>query len=124
MVCLDQARDGVDPCIKEAPPRWMRPQRQDKYPYLSLKVANKMSKLVVRGYISEGVILALRSLFPVPRVVKYICMVFGATISGLNDSMWYPNFILPSMVSFLMMLGLKMHMVNLDVGEMFYNFRI
>ena len=51
-------------------------------------------------------------------------MVFDATVIGLNNSLWDTNFMLPSMVSFIMMVGSEMHMVNLDVGEMFYNFRL
>ena len=50
-------------------------------------------------------------------------MVFDAIVSGLNNSMWDPKFMLTSMGSFLMMVGLKMHIVDLYVEEMFYNFR-
>ena len=62
--------------------------------------------------------------FYVPQVTEVICMVFDATISGLNNSLWYPNFLFPSMGSLLVILGPKTHMVDLDVGEMFYNFII
>ena len=40
---------------------WMIPQKREKYSYVSLNVANKMSKLVSRGYIVELVILTLES---------------------------------------------------------------
>ena len=43
-------------------------------------------------------------------------MVFEATVSGFNGSLWYPKFMLPSMGSLLMMVGPKTHMVDLDVG--------
>ena len=100
----------------------MRIQRRDKNRYISLKVANKMRKLVARGYTTEGLILALLSLFSVPKVIDDIRMVFDETVSGLNDFLWYPNFMLPSMGSLLMMVGPEMHMVNLDVGEFFIRF--
>ena len=49
-------------------------------------------------------------------------MVFDATVSGLNDYLWDTNFMLPSMGSLIIMVGPDKHMVNIDVGEMFYNF--
>ena len=54
----------------------MRPQRGDKYPSVSLNVANKMRKFIARGYIAEGVILALTYLFHMNKVTEDICMVF------------------------------------------------
>ena len=121
---LVQARDGVSPCIKEALSIWVRTQRRDKYPYISLNVANKMRKLVARGYTTEGVILTLTSLFYVPKVTYDIRMVFYATVSGLNDYLWDPKSMLTSMGSLIMMVGPEMHMVDLDAGEFFYIFRL
>ena len=43
-------------------------------------------------------------------------MVFDATMSELNDYMWSSNFIFPSMGGLLMMVGLEIHMVNIDAG--------
>ena len=50
-----------------------------------------MMKLVARGYITEGEILAMTPLFYVPKVTEDILMVFDATVSGLNNSLWDPN---------------------------------
>ena len=83
-----------------------------------------MRKLVVRGYITEEVILKLTSFVSMPNVTYYICMLFDATVSVPNDYLWNPNFMLTSMGSFLMMVGPETHMVNLDVGGKFYNFRL
>ena len=47
-------------------------------------------------------------------------MVFNVTVRGLNNLLRDPNFMLPSMGSLLMILGKNIHMVNIDVGEMFY----
>ena len=102
----------------------MGPQRREKNPSISLKVTRNMSKLVARGYIMEEVILSLTSFFYVSKVTYDICMVFDATVSGINDYLWDPNFMFPSMVSLLMMVGLEMHIVDLDAGEMFYNFKL
>ena len=111
-----QSWDVVGPWIKEAPPIWIRPQRRDNHPSVSLKVANKMGKLVTRGYIMEGVILILTYLFSVPKVTDDIHMVFDATVIRLNNSLWDPNFVLTSMGSFPMVVGLDTHMADLDVG--------
>ena len=119
-----QAQDGLGPWIKEYPPRCMRPHRQEKYPSISLNVSNKTSKLVARGYIIEGVILTLTSLFSVTKVTEDICMVFDATVSGLNNYLSETHFMLPSMRSLLMMVGPETHMVDLDVEEIFYNFQL
>ena len=102
----------------------MRPQRRDNDPSVSLKVGNKMSKLVARGYITEGVVLANTSFFSVPNGIDNIYMVFDATDSGIYDSLWAPNFMLLSMRSLIMMVGPETHMEDLDVGEILYNFRL
>ena len=97
----------------------MIPKRLDNNPSVRLKVANNMRKLVSRGYITEGFIIALTSFFSVPMGTDDIRMVFDATVSRLKNSLWAPNFMLPSMGSLLMMVGLETHMVDLDVGGVF-----
>ena len=85
-------------------------------------MAKNTSKLVARGYITIGVILELTPFFYVSKGTYDTRMVFDATVIGINDSLWAPNFIFSSMGSFLMMVGLETHRVNIDVGEMFYKF--
>ena len=92
---LVQAQDGLSSGLKEAPPIWMRPQRRDNDPSVIIKVANKMNKLVDRGYIIEGVILVLTYFFSVNKGTDDICMVFDVTVSGLNNSLWDTNCMLP-----------------------------
>ena len=46
-------------------------------------------------------------------------MVFDTTVSRINDYLWDPNFMLLSMGTLLMMVVKEMHMVDLDVGDMF-----
>ena len=91
---------------------------------VSLKVDKKMIKLISRGYITEGGIIALTSLSSVPRVTYDICMVFDTTLRRLNNFLWDPKFMLLSMGSLLMIVGTETIMVDLDVGEMFYNFQV
>ena len=66
----------------------------------------------------------MTSFFSVPKGTYDIRMVFDTTFSGFNNYLLDPNFMLPSMGSLIMMVGLKTHMVDIDVGEMFYNIRL
>ena len=113
---------GVGPWIKEALPIYTGNQRRENNPSVSIKVNDKMSKLVSRGYIIEVVILALASLLYVPKGTYDIRMEFDATVSRINDSLWASNFIFPSMGSLLMMVGPETYMVDIDSREIFYNF--
>ena len=83
-----------------------------------------MINLDARGYITEGVILALMSCFSVAKGIENIKIVLDATVRRLNKSLCIQKFMLPSMVSFCITVGPKAHMVYIDVGEMFYNFRL
>ena len=51
-------------------------------------------------------------------------MVFDATISGIKNPLWDTRFLLRSMGSLIMIVGPNAHMVELDVGEIFDNFRL
>ena len=51
-------------------------------------------------------------------------MVFNDIVSGLSNSLWATKSMLPSMGSFIMMVGPKTHMFNLAVGVTFYSFKI
>ena len=114
---LVQPWEGVSSWIKEALTGWTRTQRQENDSYVILKVSNKMSKLIIRGYITEGIILVLTSFFSVPKGTDDICI-------GLKDYMWAPNLMLPSMGTLLMMMDPETHMVDLEFGGIFYNFRL
>ena len=74
-----------------------------------------MRKLVTKGYITEGVILGMTSLFFVLKRIDDIRMVFDATLSGLNNYLWDPNFMLLSMSSLLVIVGQDTHMVDIYV---------
>ena len=51
-----------------------------------------MSKMVARGYITEGVIIALASFLYVPKGTENIHMVFDVTIIGIKDYLWAKYF--------------------------------
>ena len=54
-----------------------------------------MIKLVVRVYITEGVILTLTSFLSTPNGTYNILMVFNITVSGLNDFICGTKFMFP-----------------------------
>ena len=70
-----------------------------------------MIKLVNRGYITEGEILCLMSFLSGTKGTEDISIFSNVTISRLNNSLWAPDFMLPSMGSFLMLVGPQMHML-------------
>jgi hypothetical protein len=50
-------------------------------------------------------------------------MVYDASItSGLNDAVWVPRFVLPTINTHLRSVGPPTYMGDIDVGEMFLNF--
>ena len=97
----------------------MRPQRQEKYLMVRYKVESNMSNLVLRGYLAGLFILDLAYFFAVPKLTEDIRMVFDTEVRGLNEALWYPNFIILVVESIIVMVGPNTHMVDLDVGEMF-----
>jgi hypothetical protein len=49
-------------------------------------------------------------------------MVYDASVSGLNDSIWVPRFPLPTIQTHLRAVEEGTWMADLDIGEMFLNF--
>ena len=62
-----------------------------------LNVYGKTRKRFLRGYITEGMILALDYFFTVSKVSDNVSMKIGATGRGFNNSLWDTNFMLPLM---------------------------
>ena len=91
---------------------------------VSTKLDVKMINLVIRGYLKGVFLLALISLFTVPKLTEYIITVFYSTVGVFNESLWDPNFILLVLFRLLFMVDSKTHMVYLDSGEIFYTFRL
>jgi hypothetical protein len=49
-------------------------------------------------------------------------MVYNKTESGLNDAIWVPRFLLPTIEAHLRAVDKGTHMADNDVGECFLNF--
>lgn len=76
-----------------------------------------------RRYIAPGFVSSLTSFVVVPKGSDDIRMVYDASVSGLNDSIWVPRFPLPTIRTHLRAVEeCTPYMADLDVGEMFLNF--
>jgi hypothetical protein len=100
----------------------MRPQPKEKNPEILLQVRSKLDNARMKRYIVPGTVKNLTSYFAVPKGDRDIRMVYDATKSGLNHSVWVPSFILPHAEALTDKLSVKSWMLDMDLGEMFLNF--
>ncbi len=77
---------------------------------------------VDRGYIVPGLVKSLTSYFSVPKGENDLRMVYDATKSGLNASLWVPSFQLPQSETLTDLLTPTSWMADIDLGEHFHNF--
>jgi hypothetical protein len=86
------ARDGYPPYIQSALPAYMRPQPYEKDAAVRQKVTEKLLTVRQKHYITKGTVKSLTSIFSVPKGEKDVRMVYDASKSSLNKSLWAPNF--------------------------------
>jgi hypothetical protein len=55
-------------------------------------ILKKLTKVVVRRYVTVGLVLSLTNFFVVPKGKDNIRMVYEALQSGLNEAVWALNF--------------------------------
>jgi hypothetical protein len=82
----------------------------------------KLSAVRERRYIRPGFVKSLTSYFSVPKGEEDICMVYDGTVSGLNDCIWVPRFILPRLNTHLRGVDEETEIADVDIGECFLNF--
>ena len=118
------ARDGIPIFVSSALPK----QRRQKAPRLDhlqkVLVAGKIDGMVRRDYLETGYVANTVHFFAVPKGDSDIRVVFDGTSSGLNETLWAPNFFLPSAKSASMCLSFSTWMSDMDFGEMFHNFHM
>jgi hypothetical protein len=115
-------RDGLQVHFKSTKPKFKRPQAGTKSPDMLKRMREKLDKVRKRRYIAPGFVSSLTSFFAVPKGADDIRMVYDASVSGLNDSIWVPRFPLPTIKTHLRAVEEGTYMADLDVGEMFLNF--
>lgn len=87
-------------------------------------VASKLDTMVKRDYLEPGHVTNTVHYFAVPKGDSDVRVVFDGTSSGLNATLWAPNFFLPSARSAAMSMGFGTWMADMDFGEMFHNFHM
>jgi hypothetical protein len=96
-----EARDGMPIRISGALLCNRSPQSVECNAVMRKKMEAKLETIHSHGYISLGQVASLTGFFAVPKGESDICMVYDATKSGLNDSLWAPSFGLPTVDSTL-----------------------
>lgn len=119
------ARDGIPVCwLKDIKLKKCRPQPPVRDKEVKKHMTKKIDKIRTRGYVKPGRVKSLIKFFAVPKGKSDIRMVYDGTASGFNDSVWVPNFGLPTVDTLLRGTGPNTWMVDLDIGEMFLNFML
>jgi hypothetical protein len=115
-------RDGLKVHFQDEAPRYRRAQHNCKNPTKMVQVKKKLNKLLEPRYIAPGYVVSLTSFFPVQKGENDIRMVYDGSVIGLNDVMWVPRFVLPTLNTHLRAVEEHTFMADVDVGEMFLNF--
>jgi hypothetical protein len=98
------------------------PQGDEKDAVMKKQLIEKIQKARDRRYIGPGKVVSLTAFFGVKKGDDDVRPVYDGSISGLNDCIWMPRFVLPTIQTHLRQVEAGTFMCDLDVGEMFLNF--
>lgn len=115
-------RDGIPVSFIEHMKPYRVPQGDEKDPTMKAQLIEKLQKARDRRYIAPGQVESLTAFFGVKKSDTDIRPVYDGSVSGLNDSIWMPRFVLPTIQTHLRQVEAGTFMCDLDVGEMFLNF--
>jgi len=115
-------RDGLRVHFHSPKPEYTTAQQDTKDTAIKSLMTQKLEAVVARRYMLPGWIKSLTTFFAVPKGTEDIRMVYDASKSGLNDTMWVPRFPLPTVDTHLRAVEAGTYMCDLDLGEMFLNF--
>jgi hypothetical protein len=85
-------------------------------------VADKLESMKLKSYLEPGFVSNALHFFAVPKGDSDIRVVFDGTSSGLNETLWAPNFYLPTARAAALNVSYSSWMSDMDCGEMFHNF--
>ena len=116
-------RDGVELFIdwSNMPKYWKRQQWPEE-DHAIKKLRSKLSNVRMKKYIQPGFVKSLTSYFAVPKAETDVRVVYDGTACGLNDALWAPNFMLPTVDSILRNASSSTWFGDIDLGEMFLNY--
>jgi len=115
-------RDVLKVGFKERPKVWRRAQRPGSTGEEHVLMKEKLKLVRDRRYVVGGSVESLTSFFAVPKGEDDIRMVYDGTKSGLNDSIWVPRFLLPTVDTMLRAITYNTVMSDFDIGDCFLNF--
>jgi hypothetical protein len=92
---LNAALDGMDIFVQAPLPTKMRAARRPT-PDKEAQLGPKVDTVRLRNYILAGQVLNLTDLFDVPKGDTNIRVVYNGTLSGLNEVLQAPGFLLPN----------------------------
>lgn len=121
---VEWAREGQPHFVTGPLPRFNRPQRAAPTPEMMTQMKKKVNKVRKRRYIEVGKVESLTHMFPVPKGVADIRMVYNGTSSGLNAVIFAPHFGLPILTNTMRALLGGYFQADLDVAEMFLCFNL
>ena len=117
-------RDGMQVLLSTSPPEYRQAQKDERDKGVKQLVIKKLNHARERKYIGPGTVRSLMSFFSVSKGDDDIRMVYDASKSGLNETIWIPRFPLPTIATHLRAVECGTYMADLDVGEMFLNFNL
>ena len=119
------ARDRMAIFVAEALTKDTKGAKPPRIPATDVKrVASKVDAMLQREYLEEGSVLSRVHYFAVPKGESDIRVVFDGTSSGLNETLWAPNFYLPTSRAASLLLTFTTWIADVDFGEMLHNFFI
>ena len=120
----EEARDGVPILVIGKLPRYKTSQRWPKDAEQRKAMEAKWLKVINRGYVRTGGVISLTGSFAVPKGADDIRMVYDASKCGLNESLWSPNFWLPTIDTSLRHATKNSWFGDIDLSKQFLNFAL
>ena len=117
------AAEGIPPKLKGPFPCHLRPARRPKADIFQLTL-EKFKSFIHKGYFSfhhPEFTKSYVDYFCVPKGTDDVRVVFNGASSKINETVWAPNFWLPTSESLLRVSHFGSKYVDLDLGEMFLN---
>ena len=90
------ARDGMQIFVHSSFSRSRRPSKSARFDLDTRHiVAAKIQTMIQKSYLEVGHVRSHLHYFAVPKGESDVRVVFDGTSSGLNETLWSPNFFLP-----------------------------
>ena len=120
---MESARDGMHIFVNATLPRSRQGVKPPRFDVETRKlVSSKISIMVSKAYLEPGFVRTSLHYFAVPKGDDDIRVVFDGTSCGLNETLWSPNFFLPTSRNAAELLSFETWMLDVDFAEFFHNF--